>query len=84
MERHELIQALEQALDHKIFLSPGANQKRLEQHQSLQISFNSIPVLTRGEKEFFQLLQEGFMRPQTAVGEHEKSPRQKTAGDFLG
>lgn len=66
MERNELIQALEQVLDHKIFLSPGANQKILEQYQSLQASLNSIPVLTRREKEVLQLLYEGFSGPQIA------------------
>lgn len=66
MDRHELIQALEQVLDGRIHLSPAANQKVLEQYQSLQASIDSIPILTRREKEVLQLLYEGLSGPQIA------------------
>jgi DNA-binding NarL/FixJ family response regulator len=66
MDRQELVQALEQVLDGRIFLSPAANQKVLEQYQSIQASLDSIPILTRREKEVLQLLYEGLSGPQIA------------------
>jgi DNA-binding NarL/FixJ family response regulator len=66
MERQELIKALELVLADKIYLSPGANQKILEQYQSLQASINSIPLLTRREKEILGYLYEGLTGPQIA------------------
>jgi DNA-binding NarL/FixJ family response regulator len=53
-------------MDDKIFLSAEANQKVLEQYQSIQSSLNSLPVLTRREKEILQLLYEGHTGPQIA------------------
>jgi len=66
MDRQELVHALEQILDGRIYLSPGANQKVLEQYQSLQASIDSIPILTRREKEILRLLYEGLSGPQMA------------------
>lgn len=66
MERQELIRALEHVMDDKIFLSSEANQKVLEQYQSIQTSLNSLPVLTRREKEILQLLYQGHSGPQIA------------------
>jgi two-component system nitrate/nitrite response regulator NarL len=66
MERNELIYALEQVLGNNVYLSPAANQQILEQFRSLQESINSIPVLTRREREILNHLYEGYSGPQIA------------------
>jgi two-component system nitrate/nitrite response regulator NarL len=66
MERNELIQALEDVLANKVYLSPAANQQILEQYRSLQESLNSVPVLTRREKEILSHLYDGLSGPQIA------------------
>jgi len=66
MERDELILAINEVLNNKIFLSKAANQKILEQYNNVADALNSVPVLTRREKEILQLLYEGFTGPQIA------------------
>lgn len=66
MERDELILAIDEVMNGKIFLSQAANQKILEQFQSVKDALNKVPVLTRREKEILQLLHEGLTGPQIA------------------
>lgn len=66
MERDELIEAINEVLNDKIFLSKAANQKILEQYNNVTDALNNVPVLTRREKEILQLLYEGFTGPQIA------------------
>ncbi len=66
MERSELIEAMEEVLKGKIFLSKAANQKILEQFHSVQDALENTPVLTRREKEILLLLAEGLNGPQIA------------------
>ncbi len=54
MERDELIRAIDEVMNGKIFLSQAANQKILEQFHS------------RREKEILELLYEGLTGPQIA------------------
>jgi len=64
MERQELIEAINQVIDDKIYLSKAANQKIIEQLSTSNSSIDKLPVLTRREKEILQLLAEGFNGPQ--------------------
>lgn len=66
MEREELIAAIDEVLNDKIFLSKAANQKILEQYNTLNAAIKSTPVLTRREKEIIQLLYDGLTGPQIA------------------
>jgi len=66
MEREELLQAIEEVRQNRIFLSKVANQKILEQFHSLRDAMQKNPVLTRREKEILQLLYEGFSGPAIA------------------
>lgn len=66
MERDELINAIHEVLNDKIFLSKAANQKILEQYNSVNHALENVPVLTRREKEILQLLHEGLNGPQIA------------------
>lgn len=66
MEREELIQAIEDVRNDKIFLSKAANQKILEQFHSLRDAMLQNPVLTRREKEILALLYEGLSGPGIA------------------
>ena len=66
MEREELISAIDEVLNDKIFLSKAANQKILEQYHTVNDALKSTPVLTRREKEIMQLLYEGLTGPQIA------------------
>lgn len=66
MERNELITAIDEVLNDKIFLSKAANQKILEQYNSVNHALENTPVLTRREKEILQLLHEGLNGPQIA------------------
>ncbi|HEY3406462.1 MAG TPA: response regulator transcription factor, partial [Ohtaekwangia sp.] len=65
MERADLIDAIESVQNGKVYLSKAANEKILEQFQRLG-SDNSVPVLTRREKEILQLLADGLKGPQIA------------------
>ena len=66
MEREELIQAIEQVLSGKTFLSKAANEKVLELFSSVHDAMRNTPVLTRREKEVLQLLYDGLTGPQIA------------------
>lgn len=66
MEREELIEAINAVLDGRIYLSKAANEKVLEQFQSVRSALDNIPVLTRREREILQLLSEGLNGPQIA------------------
>lgn len=65
MERSDLIESIESVMNGKMYLSKAANEKILEQFQRLG-SDNSVPVLTRREKEILQLLADGMKGPQIA------------------
>ena len=66
MERDELLAAIDEVMNEKIFLSKAANQKILEQYHTVSDALKSTPVLTRREKEILQLLYEGLTGPQIA------------------
>lgn len=66
MEREELIEAIDAVLAGRVYLSKAANEKVLEQFQSLGSALDSIPVLTRREKEILQLLSDGLKGPAIA------------------
>jgi len=66
MERDELLQAIDEVMNGRIFLSKAANQKILEQFHSLKDAMQNTPVLTRREKEILSLLYEGNTGPQIA------------------
>ena len=66
MERDELLAAIDEVMNDKIFLSKAANQKILEQFITISDALKSTPVLTRREKEIIQLLYEGLTGPQIA------------------
>lgn len=66
MEREELLTAIDEVMNDKVFLSKAANQKLLEQFCSAGDALKNAPILTRREKEILQLLQEGFNGPQIA------------------
>ncbi len=66
MERDELLTAIDEVMDNKIFLSKSANQKLLEQFKTVSEALHNIPVLTRREKEIIELLHEGLNGPQIA------------------
>ncbi len=66
MERYELLDAIEEVMTGKIYLSKAANQKILEQFNSLKDAAQELPGLTRREKEILKLLYDGFNGPQIA------------------
>lgn len=66
MEREELLQAIEEVRNDRIFLSKAANQKILEQYHSLRDALQKNPMLTRREKEILLLLHEGYSGPDIA------------------
>ena len=66
MERDELLKAIDTVMNGRVFLSEEANQKLLEQYQSVQAAIHDAPVLTRREKEILQWLHEGLTGPQIA------------------
>jgi DNA-binding NarL/FixJ family response regulator len=66
MEREELIKAMDEVMNGSIYLSKAANQKILEQFNSVRDAVHSRPVLTRREKEILHLLYEGLTGPQIA------------------
>ncbi|MBL7745460.1 MAG: response regulator transcription factor [Chitinophagaceae bacterium] len=86
MEREELITAINQVMDGTIYLSKAANEKIIQQLQSLGLPQNNVPVLTRREKEILQLLSEGLTSQEIAgrlflssytVDTHRKNMLQK-------
>ncbi len=66
MERRELMEAIDKVMDGKIYLSKSANEKVLEQFSSVSGAINSVPVLTRREKQILQLLADGLNGPGIA------------------
>lgn len=66
MERSDLLQAIDDVLKGEIYVSKAANQKILEQFNSLKDASQSLPTLTRREKEILQLLYDGLNGPQIA------------------
>jgi len=66
MEREELVKAIDEVMNGAIYLSKAANQKILEQSNSVQQAVGSKPILTRREKEILGLLYEGLTGPQIA------------------
>ena len=66
MERAELLQAIDDVMNGRIFLSSAANQKLLEQYRSANDAMKQAPILTRREKEILLLLYEGLNGPQIA------------------
>lgn len=66
MERYELIEAIDEVMNGKIYLSKAANQKILEQFNSLKDAAQDLPGLTRREKEILKLLYDGHNGPQIA------------------
>lgn len=86
MERIELIEAINQVMDGMVYLSKAANEKILQQLQSMNIPDKNIPALTRREKEILQLLSEGLTSHEIAsrlflsnytVDTHRKNMLQK-------
>lgn len=67
MERSELLEAIDKVMDGKVYLSKAANEKVLEQFSSISSAINSIPSLTRREKELLQLLSDGLNGTQIAA-----------------
>jgi DNA-binding NarL/FixJ family response regulator len=66
MERDELITAINEVMNGKIYLSKAANEKLLEQFHSVNDAIKNAPVLTRREKEILQFLYDGLTGPQIA------------------
>jgi len=66
MERDDFLAAIDRILEGKLFLSHAANEKVLEQFQSVRSAMNNVPVVTRREKEILQLFSDGLKGPQIA------------------
>ncbi len=66
MERAELLEAIENVMAGKIYLSKAANEKVLEQFSSIKTAVSAAPALTRREKEILVLLNKGCNGPQIA------------------
>jgi DNA-binding NarL/FixJ family response regulator len=67
MEREELIHAINTVINNRVYLSKDANEKVLEQFQSIGAALDNMPAVTRREKEILQLLADGFNGPQIAA-----------------
>lgn len=66
MEREELITAIDHVMDGSVYLSKAANEKIVQQLQALDLPGNSLPALTRREKEILQLLAKGLTSNEIA------------------
>lgn len=66
MDRTELIHAIDEVLNEKIYLSKAANEKLLEQFNGIQDAVAHVPAITRREKAVLLLLDEGPNGPQIA------------------
>lgn len=86
MERHELIEAINQVMNGSVYLSKAANEKILQQLQHYDLPQKNIPVLTHREKEILHLLSEGMTSNEIAgrlflsnytVDTHRKNMLQK-------
>lgn len=67
MEREELISAIDQVLDGSVYLSKAANEKIVQQLQAYDLPGNSVPALTRREREILQLLAKGMTSHEIAA-----------------
>ncbi|MBC7946390.1 MAG: response regulator transcription factor [Chitinophagaceae bacterium] len=86
MEKEELVEAINQALDGIIYLSKAANEKIVQQLQAYELPHDNIPALTRREKEVLLLLSQGLTSNEIAgrlflsnytVDTHRKNMLQK-------
>jgi len=66
MEKAELIEAINKVMDGSIYLSKEANEKIIQQLQSLGLPKNGIPAITRREKEILELLHLGLTSQEIA------------------
>ncbi|MEO8770959.1 MAG: response regulator transcription factor [Ferruginibacter sp.] len=66
VERSELLEAIDEVMNGKVFLSKAANEKVLEQFASISTALTNMPALTRREKEILQLLADGLNGPAIA------------------
>jgi two-component system nitrate/nitrite response regulator NarL len=66
MERSELIDAINKVMDGTVYLSKDANDKVIQQLQSLGLPKNGIPAITRREKEILELLHGGLTTQEIA------------------
>jgi two-component system, NarL family, nitrate/nitrite response regulator NarL len=65
MERADLLVAIDTVMAGKVYLSNAANEKVLEQFQTVKLKAD-VPLVTRREKEILQLLADGLNGPQIA------------------
>jgi two-component system, NarL family, nitrate/nitrite response regulator NarL len=65
MERADLLVAIDTVMSGRVYLSNAANEKVLEQFQTIKVK-TDIPLVTRREKEILQLLADGLNGPQIA------------------
>jgi two-component system, NarL family, nitrate/nitrite response regulator NarL len=65
MERSDLLVAIETVMAGRVYLSNAANEKVLEQFQTVKLK-TDVPLVTRREKEILQLLADGLNGPQIA------------------
>jgi DNA-binding NarL/FixJ family response regulator len=66
IDKEELLLALEEVLDGRIYLAKMANQKLLSQFRSVKNSIESTPILTRREKTILVCLNDGLNGPEIA------------------
>ncbi len=65
MERTDLLVAIDTVMAGRVYLSNAANEKVLEQFQTIKLKAD-VPLVTRREKEILQLLADGLNGPQIA------------------
>jgi two-component system, NarL family, nitrate/nitrite response regulator NarL len=65
MERTDLLVAIDTVMAGRVYLSNAANEKVLEQFQTIKVKAD-VPLVTRREKEILQLLADGLNGPQIA------------------
>jgi DNA-binding NarL/FixJ family response regulator len=66
IDHNELFEAIYTVLEGKVYISKDANAQLLEYFQNVQSAVQSVPSVTRREKEVIQLLAEGLNGPQIA------------------
>ncbi len=65
MDQYELIEAIDKVMQGDIYLSKSANQKVQEYYSSVSTNpLDTLPTLTRREKEVLRLLADGMNGPQ--------------------
>ena len=65
MERADLLVAIDTVMAGRVYLSNAANEKVLEQFQTVKLKAD-VPLVTQREKEILQLLADGLNGPQIA------------------